>query len=224
MASVRTAPDRSFAGPSARALTRLLLACGVATAPFFYLVAIAQMPARPGFDIRRHAISMLSLGDGGWVQIANFLVTGLLALACAAGLRRALRGGRGGTWGPILVALFGVGLLIGGAFRPDPGLGFPAGTPDTVPTTMSAHAALHMLGAMVALLAIVVDCVVLSRLFASRGERALVVYCVASVIATIVLVALSMAIMPLAGILFACAAGVPFLWVSVIAGRLRAVL
>jgi hypothetical protein len=222
MASVDRFPASSIAVPSARTATRLLLACGVLLAPFFYLVAIAQIPARPGFDIRRHAISMLSLGDGGWVQIANFLVAGLLAVACAAGMRRALRGGRGGTWGPVLVALFGAGLLIGAAFRPDPGLGFPAGTPNTVPSTMSGHAALHMLGAMIGLLAVLADGIVLSRLFASRGERALVVYCFASAVGTVVFVALSMAIPSLAGILFACGAGVAFVWVSVIAGRLRA--
>lgn len=213
---------RSGATSTSRLATRLLLACGVALGPFFYVVAIAQILTRPGFDIRRHAISMLSLGVGGWVQLANFAVTGLLALACAIGMRRALRGGRGGTLGPALVALFGVGLLIGAAFRPDPGLGFPAGAPDTMPTTMSWHAGLHMLGGMTAILAILADCIVVSRLFAGRGERGWVAYCVASVVGTVVLVAASMSILSLSGILFACGAGVAFAWVSVIAGRLRA--
>lgn len=205
-----------------RPAARLLLACGVAVTPLFFVVAIAEILTRPAFDIRRHAISMLSLGDGGWVQVANFVVTGLLALASAVGLRLVLRGGRGGTWGPALVALFGVGLLMGAAFRPDPGLGFPPGTPDTVPATMSWHATLHMLGGMGALLAIVADCVVLSRRFAASGERPWAVYCFASVVAAVVLVASSMIISSLTGILFACGYFVAFAWVSVIAWRLRA--
>jgi hypothetical membrane protein len=43
---------------------------------------------RPGFDIKRHAISVLSLGDLGWIQIATFLITGLLTIASAVGMRR----------------------------------------------------------------------------------------------------------------------------------------
>lgn len=35
----------------------------------------------------------------GWLQIANFVVTGLLAILFAAGIRRALHPGRAGTSG-----------------------------------------------------------------------------------------------------------------------------
>ena len=35
---------------------------------------------------------LLALGDHGWIQIANFVITGLLLIACAAGLRQVLRG------------------------------------------------------------------------------------------------------------------------------------
>jgi hypothetical protein len=70
----------------AEKLTRALLACGVASGPLFYIVAAAQMFTRPGFDIRHHAISLLSLGDLGWVQTSNFILTGVLALLCAVGM------------------------------------------------------------------------------------------------------------------------------------------
>src|SRR5690242_1460916 len=118
------APVRS-AAPTR--VTRALLAWGAVSAPFFYLVAVGQILTRPGFDIRRHAISTLSLGDLGWIQITNFAVTGVLAIACAIGIRQALRGSRAGTWGPILIGLYGAGLITGAIFPPDPGLGFPPG-------------------------------------------------------------------------------------------------
>src|SRR6266567_372446 len=105
--------------------TKTLLACGVDSGPLFYIVAVAQMFTRSGFDIRHHAISLLSLGDLGWIQIANFIVTGVLAVMCAVGLRRLLHPGCGGTWGPLLIGVYGVGLILGGIFHPDPGLGFP---------------------------------------------------------------------------------------------------
>jgi len=77
--------------------TRALLACGVVAGPLFVAVALLQVLTRQGFDLTRHPISLLSLGDLGWIQIANFVIAGLLAVAFALGLRRALRPGRGGT-------------------------------------------------------------------------------------------------------------------------------
>src|SRR5260370_34336913 len=106
-------------------LTRTLLACGALVAPVFMGVGILQILTRPGFDIKHLAISSLSLGDLGWIQIANFEITGLLGIACAVGLRRALRGGRGGTWGPVLIGVLGAGTIVSGIFHPDPASALP---------------------------------------------------------------------------------------------------
>src|SRR5207244_10600775 len=54
--------------------------------PLFVGVALAQAFTRPGFDFERHALSLLSLGDVGWIQVANFLVSGLLTVLFAVGL------------------------------------------------------------------------------------------------------------------------------------------
>ena len=68
--------------------TRRLLACGIVAGPLFLVVALIQAFTRDGFDLSRHPISLLSLGELGWIQIANFIVTGGLYVACAVGLRR----------------------------------------------------------------------------------------------------------------------------------------
>ena len=60
---------------------------------------LVQAFTREGFDLRRHPLSLLSLGELGWIQIGNFVVAGLLVVAFAVGLRRVLHPGRGGTWG-----------------------------------------------------------------------------------------------------------------------------
>ena len=52
------------------------------------LTWLAQGLVRDGYDFTRHPMSLLALGEGGWVQIASFCATGGLMLACAAGLRR----------------------------------------------------------------------------------------------------------------------------------------
>jgi Protein of unknown function (DUF998) len=70
-----------------------------------------QMLVRHGFDIRRHALSLLTNGDLGWIQILNFVLPGLLVVAGAFGMRRALRWGRDGTWGPLLLVVHGLGLI-----------------------------------------------------------------------------------------------------------------
>jgi hypothetical protein len=90
-------------------LTRALLACGVVAGPLYVTVALLQVLLRDGFDLSRHPLSLLSLGDWGWIQITNFVVGGLLAIGFAIGLRHVLHPGRGGTWAPLLIGGYGQG-------------------------------------------------------------------------------------------------------------------
>ena len=53
-------------------LTGTLLTCGAAAGPLYALTGLVQILTRPGFDARRHALSLLSNGEFGWVQIGNF--------------------------------------------------------------------------------------------------------------------------------------------------------
>src|SRR4030095_3282933 len=98
--------------------------------PLFLALWALQAFTRDGFDPGRHPISLLSLGDLGWIQIANFVVTGALFVACAVGLRRVLHHGRAGTWGPRLVGALGAGLIVAGSSAPMP---VPASPPARPP-------------------------------------------------------------------------------------------
>jgi hypothetical protein len=151
---------------------RVLLACGAVAAPLFAVVALAQTATRAGYDLTRHPISMLANGELGWIQTTSFHVAGALTLAGAVGARRALRGGPARTWGPVLLALIGVGMLVAGAFTMDPGDGFPVGAPAGVPTTMSGKAIVHNLGGSVSFISMIAACFVLARRFAAVGDRA----------------------------------------------------
>ena len=73
-------------------VTKSLLTAGAIAGPVYLIVGLAQAFTRPGFDITRHALSLLSNGDLGWIQVTNFLVSGLLVIAGAIGMRRALDG------------------------------------------------------------------------------------------------------------------------------------
>ncbi|KRE29379.1 hypothetical protein ASG80_19725 [Agromyces sp. Soil535] len=152
--------------------TRVLVTAGAVAGPLFVAVGLVQVLTREGFDLSRHPLSLLSLGDLGWIQIANFIVAGVLMLAFAVGARRSLGDGPGRVWAPVLFALYGVGLVLGGAFTADPALGFPAGTPDGYPTEWTFHGTVHAFAAPLAFLALVAVTFVVARRLTWEGHRA----------------------------------------------------
>ncbi|WP_319462601.1 DUF998 domain-containing protein [Micromonospora sp. RTP1Z1] len=169
--------------------TRTLLGAGIATGPVFGVVATAQVLTRDGFDLSRQPLSLLALGELGWIQVANFVLTGLLALAGAAGLRRVLRGSVAGTWGPALVAVFGVGLIVAGAMPSDPSMGWPAGAPEGSPDSLSWHAVGHGVGAMLAFGSLTIACLVFARRYLRLGARGWALFSVLCALATVVVMA-----------------------------------
>jgi hypothetical protein len=158
--------------------TRALLTCGAVAGPLFIVVAVIQALTRTGFDPSKHPLSLLSLGGAGWIQITNFVLTGLLFVAAAVGIRRALRPGRAGTWGPRLIGAFGGALVAGGVFLSDPGLGFPAGAPEGIPSEMSWHAIVHAAAPVIGFLALSLACFVFARRAFARNQRRWAVFSV----------------------------------------------
>lgn len=149
---------------AANRFTQALLGIGIAAGPLYLLVGIAQALTREGFDMRRHALSLLSNGDLGWIQIANFLLSGLIVIGGAIGIRLALAGRSGGTWGPILVGVYGVGLIGAGVFVADPGLGFPPGTP-MKSSGLSRAGLLHFVFGGIGFYGLIAACFVFARRF-----------------------------------------------------------
>ena len=160
-------------------LTRVLLLCGVVAGPLYVIVGVIEMLTRPGFDPTRHDLSLMSNGDWGWIHISLLILTGLLTIAGAVGMRRVLRGGRGGTWGPILLGIYGLGLIGAGFFTADPALGFPPGTPANA-HAVSWHGLLHFICGGIGFLGLIAACFVFARRFAARRQRGWVAYCVAT--------------------------------------------
>lgn len=169
-------------------MSKRLLACGVVAGPIFIAVWLIQALSRDGFDLTYHPLSLLSLGDLGWIQIANFVLTGALFVACAVGMRRVLHPGRAGTWGPILIGINGVGLIAAGIFVTDAGAGFPPGAPAGAPE-ISWHGILHEVGFLAATLSWLAACFVFARRFAAGRQWAWVWVSVAAPVAVLVLVA-----------------------------------
>lgn len=80
----------------------------------FTVVYLIEGVTRVGCDAWRTDESHLSLGKGGWVQIVSFVVIGLLMMGFAAG---------------VLLAVFGLSLVLASLFAADPSQGYPQGTP-----------------------------------------------------------------------------------------------
>ncbi|HEV2415151.1 MAG TPA: DUF998 domain-containing protein [Candidatus Dormibacteraeota bacterium] len=155
-------------------VTRSLLGYGVLAGPVYVVAALVQGMARPGFDLLHDDVSLLSNGNLGWIQIANFILTGVFVIAAAAGMARALNGRS--TWGPRLLAVFGAGLIAAGIFVADPMNGFPVGTPAGHPVSVSWHGMLHIAAAGIGFLCLVAACIVLARMFGREGRRSWMAY------------------------------------------------
>ena len=140
-------------------LTRHLLYAGVAAPPLFTVVTLTEATERPGYSLSRDLISELSLTSGGWIQIANFVITGLLLIAFAAGLRASAQGGPGRVWGPRWVAVAGAALLAAGAFVTDPGPDYP---PAADPGK-SWHGTLHSIAGPLVFLALTMTAFTFAR-------------------------------------------------------------
>lgn len=151
--------------------TSSLLRSAAAAGPLWLTVSLTQAATRPGFDITRHPVSVLSNGDLGWIQITNFLTAGVLTFAGAVGARRQLRGGPARTWAPILLAVQGTGLAVAAVFRLDPLDGFPPGTPTGAPSSMSAHSMVHNIAGSCTFAAMIAVCFVLARHFTATEKR-----------------------------------------------------
>ncbi|MEU3603717.1 DUF998 domain-containing protein [Streptomyces sp. NPDC006798] len=155
--------------------TRTLLACAAVAGPLWVAVSVAQSLTREGFEPTRHPLSQLATGSLGWLQITNFVIAGILATAGATGLRWAMRGTAGGVAVPRLVGVIGIGMVAAGLLTMDPADGFPVGTPEGIPETMSWHAYGHMAAGSVTFFSLIAVGYLLGRHFSRLGNQRLAV-------------------------------------------------
>lgn len=163
-------PEAGATATARRRSTRALLTCGAVAGPLYVTVSLAQALTRDGFDLTRHQWSLLLNGSLGWVQVLNFVCSGLLILGYALGLRRATTHVAGKRLAPGLIAAFGVSMVVAGLFKADPALGFPVGTPATA-TEVSTAGMVHFAAAGIGFLAVAVACFVLARRYARDRVR-----------------------------------------------------
>lgn len=199
------------------AVTRSLLGYGVLAGPVYVGVSVAQAVTRDGFDMTRHEWSLLADGPGGWIQVANFIVTGLMVTAAAVGYSRAMTNGTSARWAPRLLAVYGVALVGAGIFRADPMNGFPVGTPAGPPAHPSVHGLLHLVSAGTGFLALVGATWIVAARFRRAGRPRQAAFSAATGAAFLVAFAglATGSTMPALNIAFTAAIILTWLWLSV---------
>jgi hypothetical protein len=139
--------------------------------PFYLAVGLAQALLRDGFDLMRHPLSVLANGPGGWVQTANFVLTGLMVIGAAVGFRRVLAPkSRAVSWS---LGLFGVSMLVAAVFPADPVDGFPVGTPEGPPTSISTGGFVHFVAGTLGFTALGVSCFAAARALSRRKWKSM---------------------------------------------------
>jgi len=141
--STGTAPRRrnDLGFDQSAAVTRSMLGYGVVVGPFYLAVGLIQAFVRDGFSFARHPLSVLANGTGGWIQTANFALSGLMVIAAAMGFwRMPAPRLRAASW---FLGAYGAFVFAAAIFRADPVDGFPVGTPLGPPTTMTTTGMLH---------------------------------------------------------------------------------
>jgi hypothetical protein len=113
----------------------------VVVGPLYLATGVLQGLFRAGFSFSRHPLSVLANGSAGWIQAANFAITGALVIGAAYGISRVL--GKGSRTLTLLLGAYGAAVMAAAVFTADPVDGFPPGTPEGFPTSISTMGLLH---------------------------------------------------------------------------------
>jgi hypothetical protein len=155
----------------------------VVVGPFYLAVGMIQGLVRDGFDFSRHALSHLANGPGGWVQTANFVLSGMMVVAAAVGFARVLGPrSRAVTW---FLGGFGASMLVAAVFPADPVDGFPAGTPEGPPTSISTTGLVHFVAGALGFTFLAVSCLFAARVMSRRKVPSLALLSLVSGLAVV---------------------------------------
>jgi hypothetical protein len=141
------------------ATNRRLIAAwaGMLGSALFVAVFTIEGWLRPGYNPLGVFVSELSMGSRGWIQIANFVVSGALLLVFARGIAAEIKTGKASRAGSIILTTIAICLLASGPFVTD-----PAGIPRE---QMSWHGTIHGIFGAIVFVLMPVCCFVFLRRF-----------------------------------------------------------
>jgi Protein of unknown function (DUF998) len=153
---------------------------GLVAPILFTGVYLIEGATRRDYDPIRLQVSLLSLGDRGGIQVASFLVNGVLLVAFATALRSRLRDGRGALAAPMALGLSGLGMIVAGLFTTQPMFGYPPGAPASLADDVTPTSVLHLLGAFLLFFGLAGATIAFARRYWQDGRGAWAAACVAA--------------------------------------------
>lgn len=130
---------------------------GILAPAIFVAVFTIEGWLRPGYDPLSTYVSALSLGPRGWVQIANFMLLGVLLLLFTLRVAAEFQSGKASRGGPLLLVIISVLFMISGPLVMD-----PTGTQLDL---ASLHGTIHGLAGGILFILMPVSCFVFLRHF-----------------------------------------------------------
>jgi len=151
-------------------ITRRLLVCGPVGCILFIGSFFIQGAFREGYTALRFPISSLSIGDFGWIQRANFVISGSLIFLFAFGLRFSTMTLKGFIWISRLIGAVGLGLVGAGIFSSDPVFGYPMSAPLAI-AQFTVHGHLHDFFSIFVFICLPIACFKFRNRFKKSGDK-----------------------------------------------------
>jgi hypothetical protein len=138
--------------------------------PVFMITVLIEGALRPGYQSLLYPLSSLSIGDTGWIQIANFIYIGLSIVLFSWGLKKITGEYTEKFKGPVLIRLVGIGMIGAGIFSTDPIFGYPTDQP-MVLRQFTIHGHLHDAFSMLVFICMPWACFVFKKYFTVNGQH-----------------------------------------------------
>ena len=145
-----------------KGISNISVYCGLIAPILFVSIFTIEGLFRENYSEMKNFISELSIGNRGWIQIANFLIFGILFFVFSIGLLQEFQKRRLSSTGPILFLILASCYFFSGPFVTDSGTIFTQ--------QKSVHGIIHgVLGAVVFLL-MAISCWTFLKLFKKEKE------------------------------------------------------
>jgi hypothetical membrane protein len=165
--------------------TKWLLTCGQLGCILFIVMFLIQGQLRDAYTPLKFPISSLSIGHWGWIQVANFLISGSLIFLFAIGFRRATPLLKNSLWTSRLISAVGFGLFGAGLFSSDPVYGYPMAEPIRIAQfTITGH--LHDFFSIFVFVCLPIVCFKMRYRFKEFNNKKWATYTLISVIAMLI--------------------------------------
>lgn len=195
-------------------LVTVAAVCGMAAPLFFAITTVAIGLATPGYDPVTQLVSELGIPGTPYAPAMNsigLIMTGILISVFALAVHSVLSGGWKGALGAVLVAVAGISFVAMGIFHCDQGC---------IPITPGGS--LHLVSGMIALVAGLGAALILSLVMIREREwNGYWQYSLATGVLLLVILPLFLLHPDKAGLVQRILVGLIFLWMEVLAIRIR---